>query len=63
MMTSFTRIVVVLSLLRTGLGTTAAPPNAVIVSLALFLTAGTDRQLMHLHGSEVHHSRRDHHRN
>jgi flagellar biosynthetic protein FliP len=39
MMTSFTRIVVVLSLLRTALGTATAPPNSVIVSLALFLTA------------------------
>ena len=39
MMTSFTRIVVVLSLLRTARGTATAPPNAVIVSLALFLTA------------------------
>lgn len=39
MMTSFTRIIVVLSLLRTALGTATAPPNAVIVSLALFLTA------------------------
>ncbi|HVG51550.1 MAG TPA: flagellar type III secretion system pore protein FliP [Xanthobacteraceae bacterium] len=39
MVTSFTRIVVVLSLLRTALGTGTAPPNAVIVSLALFLTA------------------------
>jgi flagellar biosynthetic protein FliP len=39
MMTSFTRIVVVLSLLRTALGTATAPPNAVIISLALFLTA------------------------
>jgi flagellar biosynthetic protein FliP len=38
MMTSFTRIVVVLSLLRTALGTVTAPPNAVIISLALFLT-------------------------
>ncbi|NWG24100.1 MAG: flagellar type III secretion system pore protein FliP [Pseudorhodoplanes sp.] len=39
MMTSFTRIVVVLSLLRTAIGAGTAPPNAVIVSLALFLTA------------------------
>jgi flagellar biosynthetic protein FliP len=39
MMTSFTRIVVVLSLLRTALGTGTAPPNAVMVALALFLTA------------------------
>jgi flagellar biosynthetic protein FliP len=38
MVTSFTRIVVVLSLLRTALGTATAPPNAVMVSLALFLT-------------------------
>jgi flagellar biosynthetic protein FliP len=38
MVTSFTRIVVVLSLLRTALGTQTAPPNAVIISLALFLT-------------------------
>ncbi|KAA5602751.1 flagellar type III secretion system pore protein FliP [Blastochloris sulfoviridis] len=39
MATSFTRIVVVLSLLRSALGTGTAPPNAVMVSLALFLTA------------------------
>jgi flagellar biosynthetic protein FliP len=39
MVTSFTRIVVVLSLLRAALGTQTAPPNAVIVGLALFLTA------------------------
>jgi hypothetical protein len=39
MVTSFTRIVVVLSLLRTALGTATAPLNAVIISLALFLTA------------------------
>src|ERR1700754_50467 len=38
MVTSFTRIVVVLSLLRTALGTATAPPNTVLVSLALFLT-------------------------
>ncbi|MEX2644147.1 MAG: flagellar type III secretion system pore protein FliP, partial [Acetobacterales bacterium] len=39
MMTSFTRIVVVLSFLRTALGTMGAPPNVVLISLALFLTA------------------------
>src|SRR5205085_6622904 len=39
MMTSFTRIVVVLSLLRTALGTATAPPNSVLIALALFLTA------------------------
>jgi flagellar biosynthetic protein FliP len=38
MMTSFTRIVIVLSLLRQALGTTQAPPNQVIVGLSLFLT-------------------------
>lgn len=39
MTTSFVRIIVVLSLLRTAIGLQLAPPNAVIVSLALFLTA------------------------
>lgn len=39
MMTSFTRIVVVLSFVRTALGTQQTPPNQVLVSLALFLTA------------------------
>ncbi|MDG2522710.1 flagellar type III secretion system pore protein FliP [Caulobacter segnis] len=39
MTTSFVRITVVLSLLRTALGTQQAPPNSVLVSLALFLTA------------------------
>lgn len=39
MVTSFTRIVVVLALLRSALGTQQTPPNAVLVSLALFLTA------------------------
>ncbi|SON56208.1 Flagellar biosynthetic protein FliP precursor [Hartmannibacter diazotrophicus] len=39
MVTSFTRIVVVLSLLRTAIGLQTAPPNAVMVSLALFLTS------------------------
>ena len=34
MVTSFTRIVVVLSLLRTALGTATAPPNSVIIALA-----------------------------
>jgi flagellar biosynthetic protein FliP len=38
MMTSFTRIVIVLSLLRMALGTQASPPNQVLVGLALFLT-------------------------
>ncbi len=39
MTTSFVRIIVVLSLLRTALGMQQSPPNAVLVSLALFLTA------------------------
>jgi flagellar biosynthetic protein FliP len=38
MMTSFTRIVIVLSLLRQALGTVQAPPNQVLVGLSLFLT-------------------------
>ncbi len=38
MMTSFTRIIIVLSLLRHALGTQTAPPNQVLVGLALFLT-------------------------
>ena len=36
--TSFTRFIVVLSLLRSGLGTQGAPPNAVLISLAMFLS-------------------------
>lgn len=36
--TSFTRIVVALSLLRSGFGTPGVPPNPVIISLALFLS-------------------------
>lgn len=38
MMTSFVRIMVVLSFLRTALGTQQTPPNQVLISLALFLT-------------------------
>ncbi|TXG00360.1 flagellar type III secretion system pore protein FliP [Massilia arenae] len=38
MMTAFTRIIIVLSLLRQALGTQTAPPNQVMVGLALFLT-------------------------
>ena len=38
LMTAFTRIVIVLSLLRQALGTPSAPPNQVIVGLSLFLT-------------------------
>jgi flagellar biosynthetic protein FliP len=39
MVTAFTRIVVVLSILRRALGTNTAPPNTVIMSLAIFMTA------------------------
>ncbi|WP_282607983.1 flagellar type III secretion system pore protein FliP [Pelagibius sp. Alg239-R121] len=39
MVTSFTRIVVVLSFLRSAMGIQQTPPNTVLVSLALFLTA------------------------
>lgn len=38
MMTSFTRIIVVLSFLRTAMGIQQTPPNTVMISLALFLT-------------------------
>ena len=38
LMTGFTRIVIVLSLMRQALGTQAAPPNQVILGLSLFLT-------------------------
>lgn len=38
MMTGFTRIVIVLSLMRQALGTQSSPPNQVIVGLSLFLT-------------------------
>lgn len=38
MMTSFTRIVIVMGLLRQAMGTTAMPPNQVIIGLSLFLT-------------------------
>ncbi len=38
LMTGFTRIVIVLSLVRQALGTQAAPPNQVVVGLSLFLT-------------------------
>ncbi|MEC4721362.1 flagellar type III secretion system pore protein FliP [Noviherbaspirillum sp. CPCC 100848] len=38
MMTSFTRIIIVLSLLRQALGTQTAPPNQVLIGLALFLS-------------------------
>ena len=38
MMTSFTRIIIVLSILRQALGTAQTPPNQVLVGLALFLS-------------------------
>ncbi|MEG1777356.1 MAG: flagellar type III secretion system pore protein FliP, partial [Angelakisella sp.] len=38
MMTSFTRIVIVLSFLRNALGTQQSPPNQILIGLALFLT-------------------------
>lgn len=38
MMSSFTRIIIVLSLLRQALGTQSSPPNQVLVGLALFLS-------------------------
>lgn len=41
LLTSFTRIVVVLSFVRTAIGTPTAPPNMVVIGLALLLTAFT----------------------
>ena len=38
MMTSFTRIIISLSFLRTAMGTQQSPPNTVLVGIALFLT-------------------------
>ena len=38
MMTSFVRIIIVMSLLRQALGTGQTPPNSVLVGLSLFLT-------------------------
>ncbi len=38
MMSSFTRIIIVLSLLRLALGTQTSPPNQVLIGLAIFLT-------------------------
>ncbi|OCG21323.1 MULTISPECIES: flagellar type III secretion system pore protein FliP [unclassified Gilliamella] len=38
LMTSFTRIIIVLGLLRNALGTQSAPPNQVILGIALFMT-------------------------
>jgi flagellar biosynthetic protein FliP len=49
-MTSFARIVVVLSLLRQALGTQQMPPNQVLIGLALFLTMF----IMHPVGDQLH---------
>ena len=38
MMTSFVRIIIVMSLLRQALGTAQTPPNQVLIGLSLFLT-------------------------
>lgn len=37
--TSFTRLVIVMSMLRSAMGTQQSPPNMVVISLALFLTS------------------------
>ena len=50
-LTGFTRIIIVLGFIRTGLGTPTAPPNQVLVGIALFLTifvmAPTFNQVKH----------------
>lgn len=38
MMTGFTRIIIVLGLLRNAMGTGASPPNSILIGIALFLT-------------------------
>ncbi len=53
MMTSFTRIVVVLSFLRQSLGTQQAPPNQVLISLALFLTLFVMAPVIHTINTEA----------
>lgn len=47
-MTSFIRIVVVLSMIRHAFGMPETPPNTVLVSLALFLTAFTMAPVLHV---------------
>ena len=37
-MTSFTRVIIVLSILRQAMGTQQTPPNQVLIAIALFLT-------------------------
>src|SRR5476649_1029636 len=46
MMTAFTRIVIVLSLLRNALSTQGTPPNVVLIGLALFLSFFVMEQAM-----------------
>ena len=48
MLTSFTRIIVVLHFLRTALGTQTSPPNQVLIGLALFLTLFIMLSLIHI---------------
>ena len=43
MMTSFTRIIIVLSLLRHAMGTQTSPPNQILVGLALFMSPTLDK--------------------
>ena len=45
-MTSFTRIIIVLSILRQAMGTQQTPPNQVLIAIALFLTFLSCRQLL-----------------
>ena len=48
MMTGFTRIVIVLSLLRQAIGTQSAPPNQVIIGLSLLLSLVARRRAARL---------------
>ncbi|HQT86985.1 MAG TPA: flagellar type III secretion system pore protein FliP [Acidiphilium sp.] len=47
MLTAFTRIVIVLSILRNAMGTQTTPPNSVLIGLALFLTYFVMQPVLH----------------
>lgn len=52
-MSSFTRVIVVLSFVRQGIGTQQSPPNQVLVGIALFLTLFTMAPVTNTLGNEV----------
>jgi flagellar biosynthesis protein FliP len=61
MMTSFTRLIIVLSLLRQALGTQSLPPNQVMVGLAMFMTfLVMGPTFSRVNSASAVHERRDH---